>query len=58
MQETEDSFRSSLQDVSLVIERLAPYCKSITELVEMVHAADASSGVLRMIMKAVMEQKR
>lgn len=56
-QEREEGFRGSLEDVSLIVQSLAPYCHSVRELVEMVESARVNDGTLRLVMHEVTSAK-
>ena len=49
-QDMESKFRDSLQDVVIVAERLAPYCKDVEELLGMLRLGIESDGQLRLLM--------
>lgn len=50
-EEVEESFRASLEDVLVVIQRLEPHCKTINDLTGAIKAAIGNDAVLRMLIK-------
>lgn len=54
----EESFRSSLDDVVTILERVAPLCKSHEELLDMLRLARENMGQLRLLMQTVMQRGR
>ena len=48
-----DSFRSSLEDIVAISEKLSPVCDSISDLVEMCKLALTNDGQLNLIMNLV-----
>ena len=47
------SFRESLKDLIVIVEKLAPYCQNIEDLVGMAQLALDNDGQLRLLMKQV-----
>ena len=45
-----DKFRSSLEDVVAIATRLAPYCESVNDLIELVKPALDSDASLRLLL--------
>lgn len=54
----EASFRSSLKDVVEIAEKLAPHCKSVDELVDMLKLAIENDGQLRFLMGRVIPRPK
>ena len=53
-----DSFKKSLDDVAVVIEKLAPHCQSFDEMVGMLKLAEENGGQLRLLYRIVTDQKK
>jgi hypothetical protein len=53
----EDSFRSSLQDVVTISEKLAPHCASVEEMTGMIKLALDNDGQLRLLMREFTSKK-
>lgn len=52
-------FRGALQDVLETTRKLAPYCNSVDDLIDMLELALTNDGQLRMVMgKIIPRQKR
>lgn len=49
----EEAFRSSLEDVVVLVGKLAPLCKSFKELVGMCELALTNDAQLRLLMNTV-----
>lgn len=49
----EDRFRSALQDVVVIVRKLAPLCKDIEELVGLAQSALENDGVLHLLLREV-----
>lgn len=54
----EEQFRSALQDVVAIGEKLSPYCKSVEELTGMVELALLNDAQLRLLMELVSKGKK
>lgn len=54
----EDKFRSSLQDVVTIARKLALYCTTVEDFINMVHLAVENDGQLRLLMSEVCTQKK
>ncbi len=52
-----DEFRDSLLEVAACLDKLAPFCKTIVEMIDMIKLATESDGQLRLLI-AVMQAKR
>ena len=52
-QEVEDKFRDSLSDVLVVVERIAPTCNSVEDLVVALRLGLENDVMLRMLMNKV-----
>lgn len=55
--QAEDAFRSSLQDVLAITQKLSSFCSSVEELADMVALALENQGQLKMLMALVMQKK-
>ena len=55
--EEEEGFRSALEDVVAIIQRLAPICKSINDMLGMVELALKNDSQCRLLFKEVMQGK-
>lgn len=55
--ELEDNYRSSLQDVIVVAQKLSPYCKTVDELLSMVQLALENDGQLRLLITITTQKK-
>lgn len=53
VEDVEQSFLSSLEDVADIVNALAPHCATVEELAETVNAARVVPGVLRMVLEKV-----
>ena len=53
----EDKFRSSLQDVSVLLQRLGPLCQTLDDLHEMVQLALEKDHQLRLLMQVVLAKR-
>lgn len=53
----EEKFRSSLQDVAAITERLSSVCKTPEEMVSVINLAMENDAQLRILMKLVLEKK-
>ena len=49
----EESFRSSLRDAIALMEKLAPDCSSVQEMIEMAQLALKNDGQLNMLLNRV-----
>lgn len=49
----EDRFRSALQDAAVILRKLAPLCKDVNEMVEMLELAAANEGQLTLLMDRI-----
>lgn len=49
----EDSFRDTLQDVIVVVKKLAPCCRSVNDLIGMAELAMQNDGQLFLLMEKV-----
>ena len=49
----EEAFRSSLQDLIVVLEKMAPFCGTLEEAAGMANLALENDGQLRLLMKIV-----
>jgi hypothetical protein len=47
------SFRDSLQDLIVIVEKLSPYCQNIEDLVGMAQLALENDAQVRVLMKLV-----
>lgn len=56
-EDIESSFRSALTDTAAVAEKLAPHCKTIEELVDVVKLALTSDGQLRLVLSLMKDIK-
>lgn len=56
-QTAEESFRSSLEDVIAISEKLYPYCNSVQDLVGIAKLALENDGQLRLLMSSVLQKK-
>lgn len=54
----EQNFRSGLEDVAAIVQRLEPYCQTTAELAEMIELAKRNDGQLRILMEKVLQGKR
>lgn len=52
-QEVEDKFRDSLQDVITVAERIAPFCRTVDEMIGILQLGLANDAQLRILMNKV-----
>ena len=55
--ELEGNYRSSLQDVIVVAQKLSPYCKTVDELLSMVQLALENDGQLRLLITITTQKK-
>lgn len=53
-----DQFRSSLEDIVAIAEKLAPYCKTADELIGMSKLAIENDGQLRLLLATMTVQAR
>ena len=58
VEEVEQSFRESLQDVITIAGKLSGYCKTVDELVGMLELAKENTAQLRLIMSLMTAGKR
>lgn len=49
----EDSFREALADVVEITKKLAPYCSSVAEMVEMMELAQSNNSQLSLLIGIV-----
>lgn len=52
------SFRSSLEDVITIAEKLTPLCETVSDLVGMVRLATENDGQLKLLYELVMRNKK
>ena len=57
-EETEASFRSSLEDVVTITEKLSPYCRTVEDLLGMVRLALENDGQLHLLMGLVAQPSK
>ncbi len=56
--EQEESFRSSLRDLVVIADKLAPHCKTVDELVAMVNHGIENEGQTRLLMSLMIQGKK
>ena len=57
-QPTIDDFRSSIEDLITIAEKLSPYCSSVEELVGLLQLALTNDAQLKMILQNLSQQAK
>lgn len=57
-EELEESFRSSLNDLIVLADKLSTHCKSVGDLIGMAKLATENDGQLRLLMATVFSGNR
>lgn len=52
-QEEMESFRSSLEDLLTIADKMIPYCKTTEEIIGMARLATENDGQLRLLMSLI-----
>jgi hypothetical protein len=53
----EELFRSALQDVELIIEKLSPHCGTLEEMMELIQLARSNNAQLKILHSLVIAKK-
>ena len=56
-QTAEESFRSSLEEIIVISEKLTPYCNTVQDLIGMAKLALDNDGQLKLLMASVLQKK-